>query len=291
MRGMPSRPASLVTLPGGEAWPALGLGTWRYGEDGAQRPREVALLRTALEMGYRLFDTAEMYGEGGAEQVLGEALAAALRGGLARAQVQIVSKVYPHNASAAGVLAACQRSLRRLQLEHIDLYLLHWRGDVPLAETVRGLQELQRRGWVRHWGVSNFDVDDLAELAAVPGGEGCAANQVYYSPGERGVEVALLPRQQALGMPLMAYSPIDQGALAGHAGLQALAAQCGATPAQLALAWVLRLPGVMAVPKAGREAHLRDNLAAATLALDADTLAQMDRLFPPPRRKTPLAMR
>ena len=288
---MTARTAPVVTLPGGEAWPALGLGTWRYGEDGARRVHEVALLRSALDMGYRLFDTAEMYGEGGAESVLGEALAAALRGGLPRAQVQVVSKVYPHNASADGVLAACERSLRRLQLDHIDLYLLHWRGSVPLAETVRGLQALQQRGWVRHWGVSNFDVDDLAELAAVPGGDGCAANQVYYAPAERGVEVALLPRQQALGMPLMAYSPIDQGALATHAGLQALAARSGWTPARLALAWVLRQPGVMAVPKAGREDHLRDNLAAATLALDADTLAQMDHLFPPPRRKTPLAMR
>lgn len=281
-----------VSLPGGERWPALGLGTWRYGEDGARRTQEQAAVRTALEIGYRLFDTAEMYGDGGAETVLGAALQAALRSGsVARDELFIVSKVYPHNASAAGVLAACERSRRRLQLDSIDLYLLHWRGEHPLAETLRGFQTLQQRGHIRHWGVSNFDVDDLAELDAVPGGAACALNQVYYSLAERGVETALLPLQRARGMPLMAYSPIDQGDLARAPALRDAATRRGLTPAQLALAWVLAQPGVMAVPKSASASHLRENWEAARVALTPAELAELDTLFPPPRRKTPLAMR
>jgi len=288
---MPSRPPLEVTLPSGETWPSLGLGTWRLGEAQARHAQEVRALRTALEIGYRVIDTAEMYGEGGAETVLGEAVAQALKGGLPRESLCIVSKVYPHNASAAGVLAACERSLRRLQLDHIDLYLLHWRGSVPLAETVHGFEALQQRGWVRHWGVSNFDVDDLDELAAVPGGAACAANQVYYSLSERGPEFELLPRQRARQMPLMAYSPIDQGSLADHPSLRALAERHAATPAQVALAWVLSQPGVMALPKAASDIHLRHNWAAAQLRLTPADRRQLDALFPPPRRKTPLAMR
>ena len=275
-----------VTLPNGDEWPALGLGTWRMGESRARRTAEVAALRTALELGYRLFDTAEMYGEGGAEQVLGEALA-----GVPRDELVIVSKVYPHNASATGVVAACERSLQRLKLDRIDAYLLHWRGGVPLAETVRGFETLVQRGLIRHWGVSNFDLDDLHELDAVPGGRHCATNQVYYSLSERGPEFALLPAQRARQMPLMAYSPVDQGALADHPSLRAIAARHAATPAQVALAWVLRQAGVVAIPKAVQAIHLRHNMAAANLALDADDLAQLDRLFPPPQRKAPLAMR
>jgi diketogulonate reductase-like aldo/keto reductase len=274
-------------------WPALGLGTWRLGEDRARRRAEIDALRLAFEIGYRLVDTAEMYGEGGAEEVVGEAVAGALAAGLPRESLVVVSKVYPHHASRAGMLAACERSLRRLRLDRIDLYLLHWRGGVPLADTLAGFAELRARGWVRHWGVSNFDVADLEELAALAGGDECAANQVYYSLGQRGIEFDLLPWMRRRAMPLMAYCPIDQGALAGARAPQALrqvAERHGATPAQVALAAVLETPGVIAIPKSVRAAHLRENWAAASIALDAEDRAALDAAFPPPRRKRPLAM-
>jgi diketogulonate reductase-like aldo/keto reductase len=285
-------------MPGGGALPVLGLGTWRLGEDEGRRAQEVATLREALDLGYRLIDTAEMYGEGGAETVVGQAVAQALRAGaLRREELTIVSKVYPHNASRKGTVAACERSLRRLGLEHIDLYLLHWRGEHPLRETCAAMCALVEAGRIGRWGVSNFDTADLEELLALPGAaalpaaQRCAANQVYYSLGARGVEFELLARQQALGLPLMAYSPIDQGALAGSRRLQELAQGRGLTAAQLALAWVLRQPGVLAIPKAARSAHLRENLAAAALALTPADCAQLDREFPPPRRRSSLAMR
>jgi diketogulonate reductase-like aldo/keto reductase len=241
-------------------------------------------------MGYRLIDTAEMYGEGGAEEVVGQAVAEALRAGeVKREELFIVSKVYPHNASRRGTPAACGRTLSRLGLDHIDLYLLHWRGDHPLAETRDAMCALVANGRIRHWGVSNFDVDDMEELEAVDGG-GCAANQVYFSVGERSAEFCLLPWQRERGMPLMAYSPIDQGALAADPALGRLAQKLGITTAQLALAWVIAQPGVVAIPKAVQGSHLRDNLAAADLQLSAETLAEIDRLHPPPRRKKPLAM-
>jgi diketogulonate reductase-like aldo/keto reductase len=280
-----------VTFPSGEERPALGLGTWRMGEDTHQRGAEVRALRLAMDIGYRVFDTAEMYGDGGAECVLGQALAEALREGVPRDGLFVVSKVLPHNAGESGMLAACEASLRRLRLDCIDLYLLHWRGRVPLAETVRGFETLLRRGWVRQWGVSNFDLEDLRELAGVPGGTGCAANQVCYSLAERSLEFDLLPWQQLHQMPLMAYSPIDQGGLVDHPALRAVAANHRTTPAQVALAWVLRQPGVMAIPKALRAVHLRHNWAAQALRLGDADLAQLDRLFPPPRRKRPLAIR
>ncbi|MEF7615017.1 aldo/keto reductase [Aquincola sp. MAHUQ-54] len=280
-----------VMLPHGEEVPALGLGTWRMGERADQHGREVAALRTALDLGYRLIDTAEMYGEGGAERVIGEALAGALRtGAVAREALFLVSKVYPHHADAQGVQAACERSLQRLGVDSLDLYLLHWRGGVPLAETVAGFERLQQRGLIRRWGVSNFDGDDLAELALLPGGAACSANQVYYSLSQRGVEFDVAPWQRARGMPLIAYSPIDQGALAAHPSLRVLAERHGAQPAQIALAWLFARPGTIAIPKAVREAHLRENLAAADLVLAADELAMLDRLFPPPQRKQPLAI-
>jgi diketogulonate reductase-like aldo/keto reductase len=282
-------PASL-SLPSGHEMPALGLGTWRMGESGARRSHELAALRSALDMGYRAFDTAEMYAEGGAEELLGEALTQALRGAISRDQLFIVSKVYPHNASAQGVLAACERSRRRLQLDHIDLYLLHWRGDVPLRQTVEGFEWLQQLGWIRHWGVSNFDLDDMQQLMAVPGGAACSANQVWYSLSRRGVEFDLLPWQRTRQMPLMAYSPIDQGALAAHAGLKRLAASVGATPSQVALARLLAEPGVMVIPKSAHPARLRENLDAASLTLDTAVRQQLDTMFAPPTRRVPLAV-
>ena len=271
--------------------PRLGLGTWGMGESKARRADEVAAVRTAIQMGYRLIDTAEMYGEGGAEEVVGEALGQALQAGeVTRSEMFIVSKVYPHNASKKGTQAACERSLRRLGLESIDLYLLHWRGQFALAETCAALEALVQQGRIGRWGVSNFDTDDLQELFALPTGPDCAVNQVYYSLGERGAAFSLLPWQRAHGMPLMAYSPMDHGALARSPALQDLARRLGATPAQVALAWVLSQPGVVAIPKAVTEAHQRDNLAAAQLQLGAEDLAELDRLFPPPSRKQPLAM-
>lgn len=279
-----------VTWPDGARAPALGLGTWRLGEQTSRRAAEVAALRDAFELGYRLVDTAEMYGDGGAEAVVGDALAQALRAGtLARDDVTIVSKACPQHAGARSLPAACESSLKRLRVDHLDLYLLHWRGSVPLAETVAAMQRLRERGRVRRWGVSNFDVADMDELLAA-GGHACATNQVWYSLGQRGVEFDLLPWQRHRGMPLMAYCPIDQGALARHAKLAPLAERRRATPAQLALAWVLKQPGVIAIPKAGSTEHLRLNLDAARLALGADDLAALDRLFPPPRSKRPLAM-
>lgn len=280
-----------VSLPTGQTLPSLGLGTWRMGEASRARKAEVAAIRQALEMGYRVIDTAEMYGEGGAEVVVGHALGEALRAGtVTRDEVFVVSKVYPHNASVNGTQAACERSRRRLGLEVIDLYLLHWRGDHALADTVSGFQALQRQGHIRHWGVSNFDTHDMQELLTTPGGAACAANQVYYSLGERGAGFELLPWLRSHGMPLMAYCPIDQGRLAQDPVLQQLAHHRGLSAAQLGLAWLLQQPGVMAIPKAVREAHLRENLVAAELQLTTEEVRALDERFPPPRRRTPLAM-
>ena len=281
-----------VTLPDGTRLPALGLGTWHMGESAASRPAEVAAVCLALELGYRVLDTAEMYGEGGAEEVLGQALAEALRvGTVARDQVFVVSKVYPHHASRAGIVAACERSRKRLGLDRIDLYLLHWPGPHPLHDTVAGFEALQSRGRITHWGVSNFDTDDMTELSAVPGGERCAANQVYYSPSTRGAEFDLLPWQRARSMPLMAYCPLDQGDLAQDAALQQVAERHGATASQVALAWLIARGGVMPIPKAVREPHLRANLAAGDLALNEVDLSEIEQRFPAPRRKQVLATR
>lgn len=271
--------------------PALGLGTWRFGESARTRAAEVAAVRSALELGYRLIDTAEMYGDGGAEQVVGKALAEAFAAGaLRREEVFVVTKVYPHNATRRGVAAACDRSRARLQLDHIDLYLLHWRGNHPLAQTIAGFEALRENGLIRHWGVSNFDVDDLTELWQLEAGATCVTNQVYYSATHRGIEFDLLPWQRERGLSTMAYSPIDQGTLAADRGLARLAARIGVTAPQLALAWVLRQPDVIAIPKAARVEHLSANLAAASLAVDDDVCAAIDQLFPAPRRKQPLAI-
>jgi diketogulonate reductase-like aldo/keto reductase len=281
-----------VALPEGTSLPALGLGTWHMGESARSRADEVAAVRLAIEIGYRVIDTAEMYGEGGAEEVVGQAVDEALRAGtVEREQLFIVSKVYPHNANRAGLVAASERSLKRLALDHIDLYLLHWPGPHPLRETVAGFEALQANGRIRHWGVSNFDTDEMHALSAVRGGEHCAANQVYYSLGARGAEFDLLPWQRERSMPLMAYCPLDQGGLAKEPVLHEVAARHGATASQVALAWLMAKPGVMVIPKAVREAHLRENFAAADLKLDAADLEAIERRFPTPRRKLPLAMR
>jgi len=292
MRPM-SPPANTVELgPAGERRPTLGLGTWRLGESARTADREVGLLGRALEVGYRLFDTAEMYGDGGAERVLGRALAQALREpGLQRDTLRVVTKAYPHHGSATSLRRACDASRRRLQLDMIDLYLLHWRGDIALAETVRGFEQLQQRGWIRHWGVSNFDVDDLDQLGALPGGQACASNQVYYSLSERGVEFDLLPRMRRRRMPLMAYCPIDGGRITSHAALAEMGAELGVSAAQLALTWLLHQPGVMAIPKAGSELHLLENWRSRDVVLSDSALARLDSLFPPPARRQRLTMR
>lgn len=273
-----------VPLPSGEPIPALGLGTWHMGEDASDRAREVAALRLGLDLGLSLIDTAEMYGDGGAEEVVGEAIAGR------REQVFLVSKVLPSHASRAGTVAACERSLRRLGTDRIDLYLLHWRGSTPLPATVEAFEELVRAGKIRHWGVSNLDPADLEELAGVPGGGAVQVDQVLYNPGRRGIEVDLLPWCRARGVAVMAYSPIEEGRLAGHRALRSVAARHGATPAQIALAWVLRQDGVSAIPKASTLAHVRENRAALDLRLGPEDLAEIDRAFPPPTEPRPLEM-
>ena len=271
--------------------PALGLGTWRFGESARTRAAEVAAVRQALELGYRLIDTAEMYGDGAAEEIVGQALAEAIAAGnVQREDLFIVTKVLPQHADSRGVARAFDASRRRLRSDTIDLYLLHWRGRVPLSQTVAAFERLRASGQLRFWGVSNFDLADTEEVRAIDGGEHCVANQVYYSMSHRGIEYDLLPWQRNHGVTTMAYCPIDQGALASDRNLTGLAGESGLTAAQLALAWLLRHPDVIAIPKAGRPEHLRDNLAAAQVQLEADLLAKIDLAFAPPRRKQPLAM-
>jgi diketogulonate reductase-like aldo/keto reductase len=273
-----------VTLPSGERIPALGMGTWMIGEDRSTRAEEIATLQRGIDLGMTLIDTAEMYGEGAAERLVGEAIKGR------REQVFLVSKVYPHNASLAGTAAACERSLKRLGVDRLDLYLLHWRGSVPLSETVEAFERLREQGKIRHWGVSNLDPVDMKELVGLPGGEQVAANQVLYNLSRRGIEWELLPRCAARGIPVMAYSPIEQARLLDHRGLRTLAGALGVTPAQLALAWLLRRQQIVAIPKASTRAHLEENFAALQCTLDSSALAELDRLFPPPRRATPLEM-
>ncbi|MFT8245759.1 aldo/keto reductase [Roseomonas sp. BN140053] len=272
-----------VMLPDGTTVPALGQGTWKMGERGADRRAEAAALRLGLDLGLSLIDTAEMYAEGGAEEVVAEAI----RG--RRDEVFLVSKVYPQNASAARMARACENSLRRLRVETLDLYLLHWRGAVPLAETVAAFEQLREKGHIRRWGVSNLDVDDLEELGTAIGH--CATNQVLYNLEARGAEFDLLPFCSRHSMPLMAYSPVGQGgALLRHPALRAVASRHGCSAARVALAWCLRQPGVIAIPKSASPEHLRDNAAAAELLLTPQDLAELDAAFPPPKRKQPLAM-
>lgn len=265
--------------------PRLGQGTWRMGEGAAPRKQEADALRLGLDLGMTLIDTAEMYGDGAAEEVVADAIQGR------RNQVFLVSKVYPHNASRTGVPAACERSLRRLRTDCLDLYLLHWRGQHPIAETVAAFEALRDAGKIRRWGVSNFDTRDMEGLPPASQHSGCAANQVLYNPGARGIEFDLLPWCQAHGMPVMAYSPVSQGGrMLRDKVLQAVAARHGATPAQVAIAWTLRQPGVVSIPKASDAGHVRENAAASSLQLTEQDLAELDTAFPPPRRKQPLEM-
>lgn len=277
-------PSTTATLPSGEAVPVLGQGTWMMGEDRGRAADEVAALRLGLDLGVTLIDTAEMYGNGGAEKVVGEAIAGR------RDEVFLVSKVLPSNASRNGVVRACEASLKRMRTDRIDLYLLHWRGGVPLAETIAVFEELRRSGKIRHWGVSNFDADDMEEMERLPAGKNAQANQVLYNLGRRGIEFDLAPWCRDHGVPIMAYSPVEQGALADDAGLQAIAARHDATAVQIALAWVMAWPGVVAIPKATRLEHVRQNAAARDIRLTPQDLAELDKLFPPPARKRPLEM-
>lgn len=259
--------------------PRLGLGTWHMGESASQRAAEVGALRAGIDLGLKLIDTAEMYADGGAEQVVGEAI----RG--RRDDVFLVTKSYPHNASRKELPRACERSLDRLGVDSIDLYLLHWRGRVPLAETVEALEQLVETGKVERWGVSNFDVADMEELAAVARMGGIFANQVLYNPARRGIEFDLLPWCRERNVQVMAYSPLDEGTLASDRRLETIGGRFGASAGQVALAWTIRRPGVCAIPKAGTIEHVRDNAKALELILDEETLREMDRIFTPPSRK------
>ncbi len=272
-----------VTLPGGETIPALGQGSWMMGERAAHRADEIAALRRGVELGMTLIDTAEMYGDGAAETLIGEAL------GSVRDELFLVSKAYPQNASRKRLAAACESSLKRLGTDRLDLYLLHWRGSVPLAETVEAMEALKAAGKIRHWGVSNLDTDDMAELIE-GGGDRCATDQILYNLSRRGPELDLMPWLAAHGIPVMAYSPVEQGRLIADPTLARIARTIGASPAQVALAWVLNRDGVIAIPKAGTVAHVQDNRGAADLRLSPDDLAALDTAFAAPRTRRPLEM-
>ena len=273
-----------VRLPAGESIPVMGLGTWYLGEDPARRASELAALRLGIDLGLRLIDTAEMYGDGAAEVLVGEAIAGR------RDEVFLVSKVLPSHAAYADTIEACRRSLRRLGTDRLDLYLLHWRGQVPLEHTVLAFEELVRLGMIRYWGVSNFDVRDMAELLSVPGGEAVQTDQVLYNLTRRGIEYDLLPTLQEQSIPVMAYSPIEQGRLLRQPTTIAIANRHEATPAQVALAWLMTRAGVNTIPRAGTREHVLENRAAIDLRLTGQDLRMLDQAFPPPRGHQPLEM-
>ena len=271
-------------LPSGVDVPVLGQGTWKMGEERNRRADEVAALRLGIDLGMVLIDTAEIYAGGGAEEIVAEAVAGR------RDEIFLVSKVLPSNASRAGTIRACEQSLKRLKTDRLDLYLLHWRGSVPLVETVAAFETLKAQGKILGWGVSNFDADDMDELASVAGGQSVQTNQVLYNLDTRGIEHDLLPKSEKDGVPVMAYSPVGQGGLTRDRRLAAIADRHGASPAQIALTWVLRHPGVIAIPKATGAQHVRDNRAALDIALTEADLAELDAVFPPPKGKRPLEM-
>src|SRR5215831_3306952 len=279
-----------VSLPDGQRVPALGQGTWRMGENKSARVTEVAALRLGIELGMALIDTAEMYGDGGAEEVVAEAIHGQ------RSYAFVVTKVYPYNASREKLPKACERSLKRLRIDAIDLYLLHWRERTPpLEETVETFEKLRAAGKIKRWGVSNFDVDDMEELLSLEHGRKCAANQVLYNLENREIEFDLLPflesniKPQTSHIPVMAYSPVGHsGALLGNPTLKKIAQSHDATPGQIALVWALRQPNVIAIPKASTEVHVRDNAASLKIKLTKEDLADLDREFPPPKSKKAL---
>ena len=273
-----------TTLPSGAKIPTFGLGTWRMGESARRRADEVAALCHGIERGVTLIDTAEMYGDGEAESIVADAV------GNKRDGIFIVSKVLPNNSSKRGTIAACERSLERLNTDRIDLYLLHWRGSPPLRETVEAFEALVAAGKILHWGVSNFDIDEMTELTEVPGGKACATNQVLYNLTRRGIEFDLMPWCAKRKIPIMAYSPIEQGRMLNRAALREVGLRHKATPAQVALAWLTRQDGVIAIPKSTTLAHVDENLAALDLKLTAADLATLDKAFPPPRQAEALGM-
>lgn len=276
-----------LALPDGSRIPVIGQGTWRMGERGAERAAEAAALRAGIDLGLTLIDTAEMYGNGGAEEVTGEAIAGR------RDEVYLVTKVLPQNASRKGTVKACEESLRRLRTDHVDLYLLHWRGGHPLAETLDAFLDLQRQGKIKSFGVSNFDPADLTEWLALPGAtgpQGTQTNQVLYNVTARGIEFDLLPQQAKLGIPVMSYCPLAQGELDTLKALEPIARRHDATLAQVLLAWVIRHQHVFAVPKSRNVARLKENAAAADLVLTCQDLAEIDAAFPAPKKARPLEM-
>lgn len=269
-------------LPSGEQLPVLGLGTWHMGERPGNRQEEIDAIRSAVDHGMNLIDTAEMYGDGAAEELIGEAL------GGRRTDAFIVSKVLPHHATRRGTVAACEDSLRRLATDYVDMYLLHWPGAVPLEETLEAFDALQRAGKIRYWGVSNFDTADMEELLDLGGGDAVATDQVLYNLTRRGIEFDLLPWCRQRALPIMAYSPLEQGRLLGHPALLRLAAEHAATPAQIALRWVLRNDATIALPKAGTPDHVGQLRGALDIPLSPQDMAVLDRAFAPPARKVPL---
>jgi len=274
-----------TTTLAGDTVPVLGQGTWQLGDRAERRQQEITALQLGIDLGMTLIDTAEMYGDGASEELVAEAIAGR------REQLFLVTKVLPSNAtSRKRIVAACEASLRRLRVDHVDLYLLHWRQGENLAVVVEAFTGLVDAGKIRHWGVSNFDADDLQELEGLPGGKQVASNQVLYNVTRRGIEFDLLPRTRAAGINVMAYTPIEQGRILGNAALRDVARRHGATPAQIALAWTIRAAGVMAIPRSGSPAHTRENAAAAGIELTERDLQEIDRAFPPPKKARPLEM-
>ncbi|MEM7580499.1 MAG: aldo/keto reductase [Cyanobacteria bacterium P01_A01_bin.80] len=274
-----------IHLSTGRNIPVLGQGTWRMGEDSSQKEAEIAALCLGLDMGMTLIDTAEMYGEGGAEEVVGEAIKNR------RKEVYLVSKVYPHNASRKGTVAACERSLKRLKTDFIDLYLLHWRSSIPLSETLEAFESLKGAGKIRDYGVSNFDADDMKKAINLPNGKQIVTNQVLYNLARRGIEWDLLPWSRQRNIPIMAYSPIEQKGILNNSVLKAVASRHNATPAQIGLAWLLQQQEIIAIPKASNPEHVKENSTALNIELTQEDLSELDKAFPPPNRKMSLAIR
>jgi diketogulonate reductase-like aldo/keto reductase len=265
-----------VDLPSGETIPVLGMGTWHLAEGRHPPEVEIEALRTGVDLGMTLIDTAELYGDGASERLIGQAIVDR------RDDVFLVSKIRPHHATFRGTISACEASLRRLRTDRLDLYVLHWRGMVPLEETIGAFEELKRAGLIRHWGVSNFDITDMVEVMDLPGGRAVETDQVLYNLTRRGIEWNLLPWCRANGLPIMAYSPIEQGRLVGHPVLRGIAVRHKATAAQVALAWVISHAGVCAIPEAGKPEHVRENFQALQIVLREDDILKLDAAFPPP---------